>query len=71
MALERFDVLSRDWPSSELSAGRFVEVGLYADDDGVQTIQMVRVHPERAWEDETLPPEAAPGDRYWLAGTAG
>lgn len=71
MALERFDVLSRDWPSSELSAGRFVEVGLYADDDGDQTIQMVRVHPERAWEDETLPPEAAPGDRYWLAGTAG
>lgn len=71
MPLERFDALSRDWSSSALSAGRFVEVGLYADDAGDQTIQTVRVHPEHAWEDETLPPAPAPGNRYWLAGAVG
>jgi hypothetical protein len=67
-----FDTLSRDWPSSDLSPGRFVEIGLYSDQEGHESLRLVRVHAERDWNDETLPAPMGPGDRYWTAanGTA-
>ncbi|HMJ02808.1 MAG TPA: hypothetical protein VK506_07695 [Conexibacter sp.] len=64
---ERFDELSRDWSAAELEVGRFVEIGLYSnEDDGHVTLRQIRVHPHREWRDETLPMQRAAGDRYWI-----
>lgn len=71
MDREKFDTLSRDWPSSDLTPGRFVEIGLYSDDDGQDSRRLVRVHAEREWRDETLPAMLASGSRYWLASDTG
>jgi tetratricopeptide (TPR) repeat protein len=60
MSREAFDGLSRDWPSAELAVGRFVEVGLYSNESGERTRRVIRVHPLRAWLDETLPSALPP-----------
>jgi hypothetical protein len=70
LSREAFDKLSRDWPSAELAGGRFVEVGLYSSESGERTRRIIRVHPLRAWLDETLPSALPPLSRE-LDGDAG
>jgi tetratricopeptide (TPR) repeat protein len=50
-----FDALNRDGPSVDLAPGRFIEVGLYSQEDGSDVRRLIRVHALRAWVDETLP----------------
>ncbi len=64
MSIAKFDGLSRDEPAAELAPGRFIEVGLYSDEKGGQVQQLIRVHAEREWSDDTLPQQVGPGDRY-------
>jgi len=64
MSIADFNRLSRDERTAELRPGRFIEIGLYSDQDGHNTLRLIRVHAERQWSDETLPPQIAVGDRY-------
>ena len=47
-----FDRCSRDESASRLKAGRFVELGVYGDEE----ILIIRVHRAEHWEDQDLPP---------------
>jgi hypothetical protein len=47
-----FDSCSRDEPSSKLKAGRFVELGVYGDEE----ILVIRIHRPGRSEDQDLPP---------------
>jgi hypothetical protein len=47
-----FDRCSRDESASTLKAGRFVEIGVYGDEE----ILIIRVHRPGHWEDQDLPP---------------
>ncbi len=51
-SLADFDRCSRDEPASALKAGRFVELGVYGDEE----ILIIRVHRQGHWEDQDLPP---------------
>lgn len=68
MKVGDFDRLSRDEPVADLTDGRFVEIGLYSDDDPGQVQRLIRVHADRDWQDDTLPLHQ-PTDRYWAITT--
>jgi tetratricopeptide (TPR) repeat protein len=71
ISIADFDRLTRDDHAAELQPGRFVEIGLYSDEQGRQKQELLRVHAEREWSDEMLPPETAVGDRYLVSHDSG
>jgi tetratricopeptide (TPR) repeat protein len=52
LSIADFDRCSRDEPAAHLGAGRFVELGVYGDEE----ILIIRVHRPGRWEDQDLPP---------------
>lgn len=65
VARAEFDQWSRDWKASELTAGRFVELGYYGHREDVV---VARVHRETSWEDPDLPPLFPDPVRYLRRG---
>lgn len=64
VTFKEFDRWNPDEAARSLSAGRFLEVGVYAvGRKGAQT--RARVHPQRAWIDDDLPP-LFPDPTRWL-----
>jgi hypothetical protein len=65
-----FDQLSRDERASQMSAGRFLEIGKYLKKDRAkkgskkQVVLQVRVHPASAWDGRDLPPLFPDPARY-------
>jgi hypothetical protein len=51
-SFEDFDHCSQDEPAADLTAGRFVELGVYGDEE----ILIIRVHHGAPAQDQDLPP---------------
>ena len=60
-----FDGWNPDEKARLLGAGRFVEIGVYSTANGRSAQKRARVHPQRAWVDDDLPP-IFPDPTRWL-----
>lgn len=64
MRVTEFDKDTRDQYAGDLSRGRFVEVGLYTDDQDRITQREIRVHAERSLAEDALQQRGGATDRY-------
>ncbi len=62
MPFKRFDEWSIDEKASEMSRGRFLEIGKYVR--AKRAYHEIRVHPQKPWSDDELPALFPRPDRY-------